>query len=90
MVDRYTDDIIRMFVAEYTPRQICEELRLCKPEVHQPLFQLDSNVIPPLEPEEEETAVELAGGQNHQVRTIGGNLIFSFLLYSIQYTLHLI
>lgn len=31
MVNQYTDKIIDLFVAEYTPQQICQEIGLCKP-----------------------------------------------------------
>jgi hypothetical protein len=30
MVTKYTDEIIAMFVAEYTPEQVCAQLGLCK------------------------------------------------------------
>jgi hypothetical protein len=30
MVTKYTDEIIDMFVAEYTPEQVCAQLGLCK------------------------------------------------------------
>ncbi len=45
LVESYTDEIIDMFVKEYTPRQICEELKLCKPDARP---QLHSNDIPPI------------------------------------------
>jgi hypothetical protein len=30
MVTKYTDEIIAMYVAEYTPGQVCAQLGLCK------------------------------------------------------------
>ena len=41
MVDTYLDKIIDLFVSEYTPEEICEEIRLCKPNVN----SLISNTI---------------------------------------------
>ena len=34
MVDEYLDKIIDLFVSEYTPEEICEEIRLCQPHVN--------------------------------------------------------
>ena len=31
MVNQYTDEIVQMFVAEYTPQEVCSELGLCDP-----------------------------------------------------------
>ncbi len=77
MVERYTDQIIHMFVSEYTPRQICEELKLCKPDAREQ--QLHSNDIPPInalpsvdmveeeeEQEEEEEKEEQAESTNKE------------------------
>lgn len=58
MVDRYMEELIDMFVKEYTPAQICKELRLCQDQVFQPATL---NEIPPLEDDSEEEA-DLGGG----------------------------
>lgn len=41
MVNKYTDEIIDMFVAEYTPQQVCAQLGLCNP----PKAEIQSNDI---------------------------------------------
>lgn len=45
MVTKYTDEIIEMFVADYTPQQVCAKLGLC--DSAQPVLMLpESNAIP--------------------------------------------
>lgn len=44
MIDQYTDKIIELIVSEYTPEQICAELRLCKPKTVE-LFNQRQNEI---------------------------------------------
>ena len=42
MVDRYTDKIIDMFIAEYTPQEVCAQLGLCDPPK---IEQIENNII---------------------------------------------
>ncbi len=69
MVNKYTDQIIDMFVSEYTPGEICTELRLCKKQAPTHFI---SNEIPPLpsqnslvveeeEPRQEDEGLEQGG-----------------------------
>ncbi len=51
MVETYTEEIIDMFVHGYTPRQICEEIKLCDQE-------LDEQSLPLLVQEAEDAAQE--------------------------------
>ncbi len=44
MVNQYTDEIISMFVAQYTPQQVCAALGLCNPAEEEPRV---TNVIKP-------------------------------------------
>lgn len=58
MVTKWADKIIELFVAEYTPAQVCQEIRLCKPTVSQH-YQIGNSIatneiyttneIPPME-----------------------------------------
>ncbi len=66
MVNQYTDQIIDMFVQEYTPKQICEELNLCQQSASSEQGS-HTNDIPPInqlsaiveeEPEVEENEVD--------------------------------
>ena len=43
MVNTYMDEIIQMFVSEYTPQQVCSELGLCNAPKK---LQLQDNIIP--------------------------------------------
>ena len=45
MVDDYTDEIIQMFVNEYTPQQVCYEIGLCDPPTIE-MEEIITNVIP--------------------------------------------
>lgn len=56
MVDTYTDMIIDMFVKEYTPEEICKEMKLCGPAIRE--FNGLTNEIPPVEDSEEEDEEE--------------------------------
>lgn len=69
MVEQYTDEIIQMFVEEYTPQEICQKLKLCKPTAEF-TGQLLSNEIPPLE--EEAPAPAVAPEQSAIVAAVGG------------------
>jgi len=42
MVNTYTDEIIDMFIAEYTPQEVCAQLGLCD----EPKIQIQQNNIP--------------------------------------------
>merc|ERR1711973_404530 len=44
----YTDEIIQMFVNEYTPQEVCYELGLCDPPTNEIIVEehFSSNVIP--------------------------------------------
>ena len=52
MVNRYMDEIIDMFVKDYTPEKVCYALRMCKkqevtprPPVHEnDIARFDANV----------------------------------------------
>ena len=39
MVNTYTDEIIDMFIAEYTPQEVCAQLGLCD----EPKIQMQQN-----------------------------------------------
>ena len=58
MVNQYTDEIIQLFVAEYTPQQVCAEIRLCDPAVeeHHAVNNdlIMTNDIPPMDNELDE------------------------------------
>jgi len=53
LVDQYTEEIIDLFVKEYTPEMICSELSLCVDN------QISSNAIPDLEDELETQELDL-------------------------------
>ena len=45
MVNTYTDEIIEMFVNEYTPQEVCSELGLCdEPTIN--MLEIQTNDIP--------------------------------------------
>jgi saposin len=48
MIDEYTDEIIQMFVNEYTPQEVCYELGLCDPPTNEIIVEehVSANVIP--------------------------------------------
>jgi len=48
MIDEYTDEIIQMFVNEYTPQEVCYELGLCDPPTNEIIVEehVSNNVIP--------------------------------------------
>jgi len=60
MVDEYTDEIIQMFVNEYTPQEVCYEIGLCDPPTNEiEVEHIETNVIPRnFEIEEEQTDLQ--------------------------------
>ena len=50
MVNQYTDEIIEMFVNQYTPQEVCAELQLCNSH-KKALVQVQSNDIPQIDNE---------------------------------------
>ncbi len=47
LVNSYTDELIDMITSEYTPEEICKEIRMCKPRDAPAL--IGDNELPPLE-----------------------------------------
>lgn len=53
MVSQYTDEIVYMFTHDYTPDQVCQELKLCQvSEVEAEAYLVHPNEIPPMDLEQ--------------------------------------